>query len=673
MTFLHDDEALGMFAKRATVSAISAQLNQTRLRYGTYLNPFSVDSPWNLRPLDPQFGTYVIPTDTYSPAVQAGLYSTEFVYGKETDPPLTFLPTYGTTIKGPDNVSPGINTTYGTPSNLYSLTIPHMPAAFNVAAGTDGHIDIYDEPTGNIYSLWQAKKGVLTTYTVVDGGSGYTANSTTIPITVIGDGVDAAVRGTTNSSGVLTAITFQKRGANYTYATLVVGGTGSGAVVTVDVDTSWRCHQVNVAHIADTGWGDRGRYYKGARAAGVPTCGGLIRRHEISDGDYIFRHALCMSMTYSGLAPGPTPFIFPATASDTTFALNIGEIPEGALMMLPKTFNIEGLKNSILRKICRTLQIYGAYVVDRNTGTPFVIYVEGVDNWFNIKEYSSDKYYDGNGVVQSASIFGELDQIRAAMRQVVGQAGYLNANNNLLSALPDRIRMSNGISGGSASGTAGVTAYYDAMTDEVVITGVAGAWTITYTNPPNSALIGPNIKPFTTYKLVATTSTAVTVKPSVNVTGGGERIGQPAASNGVIGFFRTGQSITNQSISYSYTGTGAGAFRVRVEAVEVTNTEVGNYYPCWTSTPTISSATVGTPCTPTKSVTGSGTITYTYQWWISTGVGVSFTNISAGLGGTSENYTPQASDVGKLLCRTAVATGAGGVQAGATTNTVTVV
>ncbi len=658
----------------AVTDAIQAELNAANLKYGSYFRAFAPDSPWNLRVLEPQFGSYVIPTDTYYPSVGPSLYSTEFVYAKTSDAPLTFLPTYGTTVKGPDNVNPGINTAYGTPSNLYSLTLPRMPASFGVAAGTDGHIDIYDEVTGIVHSLWQAKKGVVATITVDAGGTGYTPNSTTIPVTINGDGTGATARGTANSSGVLTSITITARGANYTTATVTIGGTGAGASATATVDTAWRCFQYNWCHISGTGWGDRGRYYKGARAAGVPTSGGIIRRHEVNDGDYMFRHALCMSMTYSGLAPGPTPFIFPSTASDSTYALNTGSIPEGALMMLPKTFDIESLKNSFLKRICRTLQEYGAYVVDRNTGTPFYIYVEGVTNWFNIKDYSSDKYYDSNGVVQSPTIFTELDQIRAAMRQCIGAAGYYDGNGVLLQNLPDRIRMSNGISGGTGSGTASVTAYYDSVTDEVVISGVAGAWNLTYTNPPQTN-VGPNLKPFTNYKLVATNSTlsnTVTVKPSINVTGGGERIGQPTVSNGVIGFFRTGGSITNQSISYLYNGTGTGTFRVRVELVEVTNAEVGNYYPCWTSTPTIASATVGLPCTPTKSVTGSGTITYTYQWWISTGVGVAFTNISAGIGGTSETYTPQASDVGKLLCRTAVATGAGGVQAGATTNTVTV-
>jgi len=52
------------------------------------------------------------------------------------------------------------------------------------------------------------------------------------------------------------------------------------------------------------------------------------------------------------------------------------EIPIGALLMLPPTYNTSQIASPALRKIAETLKLYGAYVVDRNQGTPYVIYVE---------------------------------------------------------------------------------------------------------------------------------------------------------------------------------------------------------------------------------------------------------------------------------------------------------
>jgi hypothetical protein len=352
-------------------------------------------------------------------------------------------------------------------------------------------------------------------------------------------------------------------------------------------------------------------------------------------------------------------------------------------MMLPKTFNPDSLTNTFLRKICRTLQEYGAYVVDRNTGTPFVFYVEGVDSWFNVKEYSPDRYYDSNGVAQSNSIFTELQTIRAALRQVVGVQYFVDGYGNKLTSLPDRIRLSNGVSGGTLTQSPAanpptvlaMTSGYDSVTDEVMLGGIAGAWTATVTNPPNNNTFSrPQIKPSTRYKLEAVINTAnpaaLTVKAAVNVNGGGPRIGTPTLSaTAPVGFFTTGDTITSQTVSYIYASTGTGTFRVRVSLIEVTNEEVGNYYPMFVTPPTIATAQVGVPCAPVINVSGSGSgsFTYTYQWWVNR------SNVSGGLGGTNLSYTPQASDVGKTLEQTIILTAPDGTMAGATTNTVVVI
>ena len=53
------------------------------------------------------------------------------------------------------------------------------------------------------------------------------------------------------------------------------------------------------------------------------------------------------------------------------------------VVMLPTNFDTSTVTNPALLKIVRTLETYGAYVVDRNVGTPYSIYVENGAN-FNL-------------------------------------------------------------------------------------------------------------------------------------------------------------------------------------------------------------------------------------------------------------------------------------------------
>src|SRR5690606_36727540 len=102
----------------------------------------------------------------------------------------------------------------------------------------------------------------------------------------------------------------------------------------------------------------------------------LIRKHEIDNGDSMYRHALAMSLSFNALSPNPT-YGFPATSADTNAAReNSGRIPEGALMMLPPSYDTQKIVTPALRKVAETLKTYRAYVVDRNFGTPYFIYVE---------------------------------------------------------------------------------------------------------------------------------------------------------------------------------------------------------------------------------------------------------------------------------------------------------
>ena len=77
----------------------------------------------------------------------------------------------------------------------------------------------------------------------------------------------------------------------------------------------WMASDYSWAPLDGTGWPDTAHYYQGARVVGVPPLAGLIRKHEIKDGNAIYNHALAMSLTFNGLAASPA-YIFPATSAD---------------------------------------------------------------------------------------------------------------------------------------------------------------------------------------------------------------------------------------------------------------------------------------------------------------------------------------------------------------------
>src|SRR5262249_34963004 len=77
---------------------------------------------------------------------------------------------------------------------------------------------------------------------------------------------------------------------------------------------SWQATQYSWTSLTGSGWGDPAHYFQGARAAGVPSSGGLIRRHEIDDGDVMYRHTLAASLDNSAFKTGYT---FPATSEDS--------------------------------------------------------------------------------------------------------------------------------------------------------------------------------------------------------------------------------------------------------------------------------------------------------------------------------------------------------------------
>ncbi|MEO8937733.1 MAG: Atrophin-1 multi-domain protein [Burkholderiaceae bacterium] len=191
------------------------------------------------------------------------------------------------------------------------------------------------------------------------------------------------------------------------------------------VDDQWIAGLYAWTPLKGRGWGDPAHYYQGARAAAVPAAAGLMRKHEINDGDTMYRHALAISLTYNALSANPA-YIFPATSADgDASTTNTGKIPEGALLMLPPSFEAQRLATPELRKVAETLKVFGGYVVDRNVGTPFMIYVE-IGAHFRLHKTG------WNNATAS-----DLDHIRESLRQVVATKGWVDADDRAFTPRKD--------------------------------------------------------------------------------------------------------------------------------------------------------------------------------------------------------------------------------------------
>ena len=233
--------------------------------------------------------------------------------------------------------------------------------------------------------------------------------------------------------------------------------------------------QYNSQLIADTGWPNSSRYYQGARAVGIPACAGIIRRSEVSDGKPMYEHALTLSLDYSALLGTGTGFVWPASSADNSFSENTGQIPEGALMMLPPEFDAEAMRSEAMKKVARTLKTYGAYVTDRNLGTPYNIYVEGVDQWFNM--HSTYSNYNNGWSGWAAE---DMVAVQHALRRVLSASGWIDGNGNVFPDFNKKLRMvsgqaaTSGRRGGGATGVNLASMRYDPVNDRVEVVSNPG-------------------------------------------------------------------------------------------------------------------------------------------------------------------------------------------------------
>lgn len=369
--------------------------NSVTKQFGTYLNPFLANSPWNSRPIDPVLGTFEIPKSSYFPSISGGAYSTGAFLAQETDAPMVVYPRDGQKgVWNPD-----------AEAFQPSVTIPHWPKNTLPATGSDGHADIIDEKAGVIHSFWQLKQ----------------------------------------------------------------------------LNGKWTAQLYSWAPLNGRGFADPAHYYQGARAVGIPASAGIIRKHEVDDGKAVYEHALALSLTHNALAPNPS-YVYPATSADGDAAkTNSGNIPEGALLMLPNSYDSSKIASPALRKVVETLKKYGAYVVDRNYGTPFVIYVEN-GSTFKMSNLAWDN-----------AVAAELDRIRGSLRQVVSARSWVEGNglptNSPLVAPNDLNVFSMRGTWTKNSGEANATGAFDTMSQSLVFSKTEKFRTV-MTNYSNRELAG---------------------------------------------------------------------------------------------------------------------------------------------------------------------------------------
>lgn len=183
----------------------------------------------------------------------------------------------------------------------------------------------------------------------------------------------------------------------------------------------WVADQYAWTSLRGSGWGDPAHPMQGARAAGVPAIGGLIRTKEVNNREPLYHHALSMSLPTTALSRSPA-YVYPATSADKEAqSVNTGNIPEGALLLLPPGFNTTLIGDARIRKIAETLKVYGAYVVDRNGATGFVIYAE-IGSGLELHER-----------IWNAKAVADLEKIRTALRPVVRARLWLDGNGKVLS------------------------------------------------------------------------------------------------------------------------------------------------------------------------------------------------------------------------------------------------
>ncbi|WGD54942.1 hypothetical protein QA641_14100 [Bradyrhizobium sp. CB1650] len=159
---------------------------------GTFEHPFSPQSLWNARPVDPVLGKTAIPRRDNVAWLEQDKYAAKLFRATASDGPMT--------VQGRDAVE-GI--WVADELRNRPVIVPHFPENVVPATGLDGHCEILDESTGFIHSFYQLS---FDTAEKVWKAGKYTASS------VSGTGWGSPARpdgprasGTPSTSGILRA------------------------------------------------------------------------------------------------------------------------------------------------------------------------------------------------------------------------------------------------------------------------------------------------------------------------------------------------------------------------------------------------------------------------------------------------------------------------------------
>lgn len=218
--------------------------------------------------------------------------------------------------------------------------------------------------------------------------------------------------------------------------------------LTKDDAGTWRTTQVATGDLQGTGFGDPAHFVRGAPASGAENIAGLIRKSEHEDKDApMYPHALHSTLDASALLNGKSlggdqwtvAYIWPATSGDGYGPSNTGQIPEGARLMLPSDYPVDQLKSAELRKLARTLQTYGTYVLDRNEGTP-ITFSASTDFTYELGD--TPYHQEGRTPQQDYDAFiatgvpDQLEDIRRSLRMMTGNEGYRTADREVIQPKP---------------------------------------------------------------------------------------------------------------------------------------------------------------------------------------------------------------------------------------------
>ena len=176
---------------------------------------------------------------------------------------------------------------------------------------------------------------------------------------------------------------------------------GSAAFLRPDGDTVWQGQPLVLSARRDPSWAmtypsapvslsqDAGTY--GAHGgSGLSTVGGSIRDGELSSPDPI-RHALKMEIdcrAYCYFAGVNKSHRWPAVVEDdpvngTRYGGTNPKLMPGALLALPKSFDVSRLTTGQGRKVAQAMKDYGAYMVDETAGDyyAFGVEIKALDEW----------------------------------------------------------------------------------------------------------------------------------------------------------------------------------------------------------------------------------------------------------------------------------------------------